>query len=211
MARPLRLEFPGALYHVTARGNGRQPIFMDDADRERFLTALASAVARYHLLCHAYCLMGNHYHALLETPEGNLSAAMRQLNGVRSLSGVTGRAGAISAYVRFVEAALGQSDDALDRFRSKPELADPELARRLDEHCRAVAQCPEIPRAQRFASRPPLDQLFDGVVTRADRNARAVTAVRDHGYAPKEVADFLRRHYVTVSRALAHADGLPSR
>jgi putative transposase len=58
MARPLRLEFPGALYHVTARGNGRQPIFMDDADRERFLTALASAVARYRLLCHAYCLMG---------------------------------------------------------------------------------------------------------------------------------------------------------
>ena len=113
--------------------------------------------------------------------------------------------------MRFVEAALGQSDDALDRFRSKPELADPELARRLDEHCRAVAQCPEIPRAQRFASRSPLAQLFDGVVTRADRNARAVTAVRDHGYAMKEVADFLGRHYVTVSRALAHADGLPSR
>jgi len=74
-----------------------------------------------------------------------------------------------------VEAAPGQSDDALDRFRSKPELADPELARRLDEHCRAVAQCPEIPRAQRFASRPPLAQLFDGVVTRADRNARTTS------------------------------------
>ena len=211
MARPLRLPLPGGIYHVTARGNDRQAIFEDEADCSLFLVVLASVVTRYRVRCHAYCLMGNHYHLPLETPEGNLSAAMRQLNGVRSLSGVTGRAGAISAYVRFVEAALGQSDDALDRFRSKPELADPELARRLDEHCRAVAQCPEIPRAQRFASRPPLDQLFDGVVTRADRNARAVTAVRDHGYAPKEVADFLRRHYVTVSRALAHADGLPSR
>src|SRR6266446_1523686 len=211
MARPLRLPLPGGIYHVTARGNDRQAIFEDEADCSLFLVVLASVVTRYRVRCHAYCLMGNHYHLLLETPEGNLSAAMRQLNGVRSLSGVTGRAGAISAYVRFVEAALGQSDDALDRFRSKPELADPELARRLDEHCRAVAQCLEIPRAQRFASRSPLAQLFDGVVTRADRNARAVTAVRDHGYAMKEVADFLGRHYVTVSRALAHADGLPSR
>jgi len=84
MARPLRIEFPGGLYHVTARGNGRLAIFIDDFDRERFLAVLASVVARYHVLCHAYCLMGNHYHLLLETPEANLSRAMRQLNGVYS-------------------------------------------------------------------------------------------------------------------------------
>jgi REP element-mobilizing transposase RayT len=84
MARPLRLAFPGGLYHVTARGNGRQPIFEDDADRERFLLVFESALTRYHVLCHAYCLMGNHYHLLLETPEANLSRAMRQLNGVYS-------------------------------------------------------------------------------------------------------------------------------
>jgi REP element-mobilizing transposase RayT len=84
MARPLRVEFPGGLYHVTARGNGRLALFVDDSDRERFLTALASVVARYHVLCHAYCLMGNHYHMLLETPEANLSRAMRQLNGIYS-------------------------------------------------------------------------------------------------------------------------------
>lgn len=82
MARPLRLQFPGGIYHVTARGNDRRPIFEDDDDRARFLTVLASIVARYHVLCHAYCLMGNHYHLLLETPEANLSLAMRQLNGV---------------------------------------------------------------------------------------------------------------------------------
>src|SRR5882724_3151778 len=82
MARPLRIEFPGGLYHVTARGNGRLAIFIDDSDREQFLTVLASVVARYRVLCHAYCLMGNHYHLLLETPEANLSRAMRQLNGV---------------------------------------------------------------------------------------------------------------------------------
>lgn len=84
MARPLRLAFPGALYHVTARGNWRQPIFEDDADRERFLMVFGSAITRYHVLCHAYCLMGNHYHLLLETLEANLSLAMRQLNGVYS-------------------------------------------------------------------------------------------------------------------------------
>src|SRR6266536_1505868 len=84
MARPLCIQFPGGLYHVTARGNGRQTLFTDDADRERFLIVLTQVVARYHLLCHAHCLMGNHYHLLLETPEANLSNAMRQLNGVYS-------------------------------------------------------------------------------------------------------------------------------
>ena len=84
MARPLRLQFPGGRYHVTAWGNGRQPLFADDTDRERFLTVLARVVARYHLFCHAHCLMGNHYDLLLETPDANLSRAMRQLNGVYS-------------------------------------------------------------------------------------------------------------------------------
>src|SRR2546425_6715708 len=84
MARPLRIEFPGGLYHVTARGNGRLAIFADDTDRERFLLVLTSVVSRYHVVCHAYCLMDNHYHMLLETPEANLSRAMRQLNGVYS-------------------------------------------------------------------------------------------------------------------------------
>lgn len=84
MARPLRIQFPGGLYHVTARGNGRQTLFADDADCERFLKVLTLVVARYHLLCHAHCLMGNHYHLLLETPDANLSLAMRQLNGVYS-------------------------------------------------------------------------------------------------------------------------------
>jgi putative transposase len=83
MARPLRIEFPGALYHVTARGNARQDIVLDDEDRLLFLSVLERVVSRFHLLLHAYCLMGNHYHLLLETPEGNLSKALRQLNGVQ--------------------------------------------------------------------------------------------------------------------------------
>ncbi|MBK9306538.1 MAG: transposase [Nitrospira sp.] len=82
MARPLRIEYPGALYHVTARGNARQDIFLDPEDRHRFLTVLGLVVPRFHLRLHAYCLMNNHFHLVLETPEANLSKAMRHLNGV---------------------------------------------------------------------------------------------------------------------------------
>ena len=82
MARPLRLEFPGAVYHVTARGNARAATFADDDDRRCFLGLLAGVVERFGWLCHAYCLMGDHYHLLIETPKANLSRGMRQLNGV---------------------------------------------------------------------------------------------------------------------------------
>ena len=81
MARPLRLEFPGALYHITSRGNAQQPIFLDDEDYHSFLQVLSVVMERFDWLCHAYCLMGNHYHLLIETPKGNLSRGMRQLNG----------------------------------------------------------------------------------------------------------------------------------
>jgi putative transposase len=82
MARPLRIEFAGALYHVTSRGDRREPIFEDDEDRRLFLGTLAETVGRFDWLCHAYCLMTNHYHLVVETPHGNLSQGMRQLNGV---------------------------------------------------------------------------------------------------------------------------------
>lgn len=82
MARPLRLEFPGALYHLTARGNARQKIFLDEEDRHRFLDLLGKEVTQQGWFCYAYCLMDNHYHLLIETPEPNLVAGMRRLNGV---------------------------------------------------------------------------------------------------------------------------------
>ena len=82
MARPLRIEYDGAVYHVTSRGNARKPIFIDNKDREFFLGTLAQVNKRYHWICHAYCLMNNHYHLVIETPDGNLSKGMRQLNGV---------------------------------------------------------------------------------------------------------------------------------
>ncbi|HJT21285.1 MAG TPA: transposase [Nitrospira sp.] len=81
MARPLRIEYAGAVYHVTSRGNARQAIVLDDRDRTAFLTLLAHVIERFGWLCHAYCLMDNHYHLLIETPKANLSQGMRQLNG----------------------------------------------------------------------------------------------------------------------------------
>ena len=82
MARPLRIEYPGAVYHVTARGNARDDIFLTDADRTLFLEVYAQVSRRFNWRCHAYCLMTNHYHFVIETPEANLSRGMRQLNGV---------------------------------------------------------------------------------------------------------------------------------
>lgn len=81
MARPLRIAYPGAYYHVTSRGNERKDVFKSRRDREKFLEYLASATERYGAAIHAYCLMSNHYHLLLETPEGNLSQVMRHING----------------------------------------------------------------------------------------------------------------------------------
>lgn len=284
MARPLRLQFPGGIYHVTARGNDRQPIFADDADRSRFLIVLASVVERYRVRCHAYCLMGNHYHLLLETPDANLSATMRQLNGVytqgfnrrhercghllqgrfgahvvdgqsylhevcryivlnpvraglvahprgwvwssfratagqtsapgfltvgwvRALSGLRSPLAAAQAYVRFIEAGLGDDRDAaVARLESVRAGAEAPMYL-TDERMAAPGRSDEIPRAQRFAGRPSLERLFSGATTRRDRDRRSVAAVREHGYSLKEVARFLGRHYVTVSRALARVDG----
>lgn len=86
MTRPLRIEYPGAVYHVTSRGNAQQLIYKDDTDREGFLTTLSHVVGRYDWRCHAYCLMDNHYHLLIETPMANLSLGMRQLNGIYTQS-----------------------------------------------------------------------------------------------------------------------------
>lgn len=82
MSRPLRIEFPDALYHVTARGDRREDIFEDDQDRQAFLLVLEQVITQFNWTCYAWCLMDNHYHLLIQTPDGNLSKGMRQLNGV---------------------------------------------------------------------------------------------------------------------------------
>ena len=81
MGRSLRIEYPGAHYHVTSRGNERKDVFKSQKDREQFLEYVESAVNRYEAVIHAYCLMNNHFHILLETPSGNLSKIMQHING----------------------------------------------------------------------------------------------------------------------------------
>ena len=81
MARPLRIEYDGVLYHITSRGTSAA-ILRDDTDRELFLATLSHVADRFHWICHAYYLMDNHYHPVIETPDENLSKGMRQLNGV---------------------------------------------------------------------------------------------------------------------------------
>jgi len=84
MARPLRIEYPGALHHLTSRGDRQEAIFDDDQDRTAFLNVLGEVVSRFRWRCDAYCLMGNHYHLMIETPEANLIKGMRHLNGIHS-------------------------------------------------------------------------------------------------------------------------------
>src|SRR5215213_10285052 len=81
MARPLRIDVPGALHHVTSRGNERRPIFRSNRDREAFLQLLAEAVKRFGWSVTAWVLMTNHFHLVIQTPEANLSRGMQWLNG----------------------------------------------------------------------------------------------------------------------------------
>jgi putative transposase len=283
MTRPLRIQFPGGLYHVTARGNGRQTLFADDTDRERFLMVLTRVVARYHLLCHAHCLMGNHYHLLLETPDANLSRAMRQLNGVYSqnfnrrherpghvlegrfhaqvvdkdaylrevcryivlnpvrgglvvhprewpwssyrataghapappfltvdwvlsLAGSTARSEAERRYRQFVDAGLSEMSTSLEPVGSGLFVGNAGVLVPVREKIGGATSVLEVPRAQRFALRPPLAALFASVKSRKDRDARCVLAVREHGYTMKAIAEFLGVHYATISRAIVRGE-----
>src|SRR6266404_5512349 len=81
MARKLRIQYPGAMYHVMNRGDRREPIFEDDQDRQRFLSTLGEACQKTNWQVHAFCLMSNHFHLVLETPQPNLVAGMKWLLG----------------------------------------------------------------------------------------------------------------------------------
>ena len=277
MARPLRIEFPGALYHLTARGNARQDIFLDDEDRQLFLSVLERVVSRFHLLLHAYCLMDNHYHLVLETPEANLSKAVRQLNGVytqafnrrhgkvghvlqgrfkailvdrdsyllelcryvvlnpvraritrkpdtyrwssyRASVGLTQalpflttdwllaqfskqRAAAQRKYRAFVAEGISQASP-WDKLQGQVLLGSEAFVERLQPGLRDKRLLKEIPRRQRFATRPALAKLF-GASALADlerRNPAIRRAHLEHGYSLSEIGRAVGLHYSTISR-----------
>jgi REP element-mobilizing transposase RayT len=277
MARPLRIEYAGAVYHVTSRGNARRPIFKDDKDRESFLNTLKRVNDRYHWLCHAYCLMNNHYHLVVETPEGNLSKGMRQLNGVytqsynrrhrrvghifqgrykailvqkeshllevcryvvlnpvrakaverpegwewSSYAGTVGlekphpcltrewilgqlgkkREEAEKRYREFVKAGL-EAGSIWTKVKAQALLGEEDFVIRLMAYVRGQEDIKEIPRGQRYVTRPGLESLFSNkvLVEKESRDRKIVEAVERYGYSQKEVAGYLGMHYSTISR-----------
>jgi REP-associated tyrosine transposase len=275
MARPLRVEFEGAFYHVTSRGNARQDIFDDDGDRKAFLEVLGKVVNRFNWLCHAYCLMGNHYHLVIETPEANLSKGMRQLNGLYTQAynrrhrtvghlfqgrykailiqkeshllevcryvvlnpvraktvkraeqwkwssyGATAGLGksppwlavdwvlsqfgkrrypAARHYRRFVREGIARPS-IWEGIQTQVLLGEEDFVAKLRGYVKGYEEILEIPRSQRYLSRPKLKALFEEKLTKTKRDALIVRAVHRHGYSQKEIADFLHLHYATVSR-----------
>jgi REP-associated tyrosine transposase len=124
MARTVRIQFPGAIYHVRTIGNSKQAVFLCDGDRWAFLRMLGSVVERYQWLCHGYCLMNNHYHLMIETPRGNLSSGMKVLNG---------------AYTQATNRRHGRTGHIFEgRFRSKVLEKEGHLV----ELCRYIALNP---------------------------------------------------------------------
>jgi len=288
MARPLRLEFPGAVYHVTSRGNAREAIFLDKEDRESFLEVLSSVVARFRWICHAYCLMENHYHLLVETREGNLSSGMRQLNGVytqvfnrrhkrvghlfqgrykgilvekeahllelcryvvlnpvraglvkrpegwkgSSYRATAGRAKkpvflevdwvlaqfgrrraeAEKAYRRYVLGGL-QGESPWERLKGQILLGTEDFLARLRGPLRGKDLLKEVPRAQRYVSRPALAEIFKEKRGRREKGTDGIIyrAHVHHGYRMREIADHLGVHYTTISRAIRRKETLGSR
>jgi REP element-mobilizing transposase RayT len=278
MSRPLRIEYAEAVYHVTSRGNARRPIFKDHKDREMFLSILEEINDWYHWLCHAYCLMNNHYHLVIETPDANLSKGMRQLNGVYTMRfnrrhGSVGhvfqgrykaiviqkeshllevcryvvlnpvRAGVVEAPEPWgwssYRATAGvekthpclMTDWVLGQFGSKRRTAEKryrtfvmdgigghgiwgdvkgqsilgegDFVNRLIDYARGYEEVKEIPKVQRYLNRPSLNEIFENTEgEKRKRNRGIAEAVKRWGYSEKEIADYLRLHYSTVSRLI---------
>ena len=278
MARPLRIEYPGAVYHITSRGNARRKIFKRDRDREAFLKVLGSVNRRYNWMCHAYCLMDNHYHLIIETPEGNLSKGMRQLNGVYTQSYNRGnnkvghifqgrykailiqkeshllevcryvvlnpvrarvinkpeewkwssyratagmekshfcltrdwilgqfsgrRRQAKKRYKEFVESGAGE-ERIWKNVKGQSILGEDDFVESLIKHVKGYEEIKEIPKSQRYVSRPKLAEILSKrTVDKKKRNKYLHTAHIKYGYKLKEIADYLGIHYTTVSKAI---------
>ena len=280
MARPLRIEYPGAIYHVTLRGNAGNKIFSDDQDREIFLSILGVVVKRYNWFCHAYCLMDNHYHLMIETPDANLSIGMRQLNGIytqrhnrryqkpghifqgrfkailvqkenyllelcryvvlnpiragmvtkpeawrwssyQSTAGLRmapnylttdwilglfdrKRTVACRKYRAFVREGIHRGSP-WEELQGQVLLGEDGFIERFKDLLESKKQVKEVPRIQRYVSRPSLDKIFSGWVGKENRNMRIKAAHMGHGYTLREIADHLGIHYTTVSKVIGKA------
>jgi len=275
MTRPLRIEYDGALYHVTSRGNARQDVFLDDRDYLEFLEVLCATVKRFNWLLHAYCLMGNHYHLLIETPDGNLSAGMRQLNGIYTqrfnrrhgrvghimqgryksivveketylaelsryivlnpvragmkkspeqwrwssygrTAGISGGADCLTVewllsqfaktrkvaqdrYRKFVKAGI-KGDTPWKKLIGQVLLGKEEFIERLKPMLDDRDKIQEIPREQRYSTRPSLAKILKAKNRKGITVEAAYEAHVRYGYKLKEIAQEIGVHYSTISR-----------
>jgi putative transposase len=276
MVRPLRVEYPNALYHVMSRGNGYQNIFKDEKDRLKFLDWTKDAVEVHNLICHAYCLMDNHYHLLIETPDANLSRAMRDINGnytqwfnarhktvghlfqgrykacvveketyllevaryivlnpVRAnlvvhprqykwssyrataelrkspdylhTDWILGHFGeqrkeAQKKYRRFVKDGFS-ADDPHEEVKNGFLLGSPQFIHWIWEtQTNGSEEIKCHPREQRIVGRPTLEEIFESITTKEERNGAIKLARLRCGYLNTEIASYLGLHWTTVGQ-----------
>ncbi len=275
MARPLRVEYPGALYHVISRGNAGQNIYTDDKDRKKHLELLEKNLVLHNVFCHAYCLMGNHYHLLIETPDANLSSFMRDFNRDypqwfnvrhkrsghlyqdRYKSYLVEKEGYLFSVLRYIvlnpvraklvdhpgkwqwssyqamvgktttstwldTASLsqwfgGNAKEAIQRFKmfvaeeSSEEnphdkaingfiIGSPQFVTDIWKQVKERDIGEEIPRQQRLVGRPSLEEIFNDVQTRGDRDKAIRFARLSCGYLTTEIADHIGLHRTLVGK-----------
>jgi putative transposase len=277
MSRPLRVEYSGAVYHITARGNARKKIFDDDYDREMFLSTLGAVAKRYNWVCHSFCLMDNHYHLIIETSDANLSIGMRQLNGIytqkynrrhkqpghvfqgrfkailvdkenyllelcryvvlnpvrakiiekpeqwtwssyRATAGIDKKTESLTTdwilsmfseerkkarqrYRKFITEKIKQ-ESPWNKLKGQILLGDESFTDKFKNLLADKEKVKEIPRLQRHVGRTSLSKLFKETETKEVRDKAIHDAHMKHGYTLKDIADYLKIHYTTVSKII---------
>ncbi len=225
MARPLRIEFPGALYHIIARGKARQAIALDRADRLKFLELLAQCVDRYAWRCHAYCLMGNHYHLVIETGEATHSRGMTHKAGgwpwssYRATAGLSTRPNWLQtdtllslcnpnktqsqfAYQQFIIEGKGQSSP-WQNLRNQVYLGNEEFVENMQCKMAEGTKLCGIPKIQHGPVKRPIEWYFE---RHTSREQSIVMAYRSCHYTQQEIGDFLHLSHTTISRIIRTHD-----
>ena len=232
MARPLRIELAGGLYHVTSRGIERRDIVGDDRDRQRWLDWLRRTVETYGWRLHAFVLMDNHHHLFVETPEANLSAGMHDLNGSYTsyFNRRRRRAGHLfqGRYCRFVRVGLANPPPCPWRAAFGGLIVGSEkFVQRIRRLLDGRAPDRDLPQLGQLRCRPPLDRIVTVVAkwfgregaswstgSRSDDIGRAVAASlarRRFGYSAKAVAATLGyRAHSSVAMAIARVEAAGS-
>ncbi|MFH0788228.1 MAG: hypothetical protein V2B13_11525 [Pseudomonadota bacterium] len=192
MARPLGLVFPGAVYHITSRGNDRKEIFGADLDRKAFLEILYRVCVRYHWLCRTYCLTAGQRSA---PPCLTVDWILGQLASERKI--------AEGIYRQFVRAGI-RAESIWKDLKGQNILGEDAFVKGMKDHITGKEHIPEISKRQRFISRPILENIFTPKLLQSKeaRDERIIEAVERYGYSQKQIADHLGLHFSSTSRIM---------